>query len=134
MEIILLENVPGIGYKGDQVTVRGGYGRNYLISRRLACVANKVNSAVNTENFKQAKNRIAEEKRQARKQKEELSRINLSIEARVAANGNIYGSIGPIQVAEALHKEGFEILEIASNYMNFTAPSSYVKHQECRNY
>ena len=91
MELILKEDIIGLGYKNDIVNVKNGYGRNYLIPTGKAVIASKSAKKVLAENLKQQAGKLAAQK------------------AKVAATGHLYGSVTAATVAEELAKKGIEI-------------------------
>ncbi|NLT03790.1 MAG: 50S ribosomal protein L9 [Bacteroidales bacterium] len=109
MKIILKEDVPTLGYKDDVVTVKDGYGRNYLIPQGKAVVATESALKVLAENLKQRAHKLAQLKKDAEAQAAKLQGVSLTIGAKVSSTGKIFGSVGAIQVAEALEKAGFEV-------------------------
>lgn len=110
MEIILKENVIGLGYKDDIVTVKDGYGRNYLIPTGKAVIASESAKKVLAENLKQRAHKLAKIKADAEALAEKLGAIEpLKIATKVSATGVIYGSVNSLHIAEALSKLGFEI-------------------------
>ena len=110
MEIILKENVIGLGYKDDIVTVKDGYGRNYLIPTGKAIIASESAKKVLAENLKQRAHKLAKIKADAEALAEKLSAIEpLKISTKVSATGVIYGSVNSLHIAEQLSKLGFEI-------------------------
>ena len=110
MEIILKENVIGLGYKDDIVTVKDGYGRNYLIPTGKAIIASESAKKVLAENLKQRAHKIAKIKAEAEELAATLGAIEpLKITTKVSATGAIYGSVNSLHIAEALSKLGFEI-------------------------
>lgn len=110
MEIILKENVIGLGYKDDIVTVKDGYGRNYLIPTGKAIIASESAKKVLAENLKQRAHKIAKIKAEAEELAAKLGAIEpLKITTKVSATGAIYGSVNSLHIADALSKLGFEI-------------------------
>jgi len=109
MKIILKEDVPTLGYKDDVVTVKDGYGRNYLIPQGKAVVATESAVKVLSENLKQRAHKLAQLKKDAEAQAAKLQGISLTIGAKVSSTGKIFGSVGAIQIAEAMEKAGFEV-------------------------
>ena len=106
MELILKENVVGLGYKDDIVTVKNGYGRNYLIPTGKAVIASESATKVRAENLKQRAHKLAKIKADA----EKLFALEpLKITTKVSATGAIYGSVNSLHIAEELAKLGFEI-------------------------
>ncbi|MDD3167019.1 MAG: 50S ribosomal protein L9 [Bacteroidales bacterium] len=109
MEIILKEDINTLGYKDDIVTVKSGYGRNYLIPQGKAIIATESAKKVLAENQKQRAHKLAQMKKDAEAFAAKMEGLTLSIGAKVSSTGKIFGSVGPIQIAEAIEKAGFEI-------------------------
>lgn len=110
MEIILKENVIGLGYKDDIVTVKDGYGRNYLIPTGKAIIASESAKKVLAENLKQRAHKLAKIKADAEALAAKLSAIEpLKIATKVSATGAIYGSVNSLHISEELAKLGFEV-------------------------
>ena len=109
MEIILKEDIIGLGYKNDIVNVKSGYGRNYLIPTGKGVIASVSAKKVLAENLKQQAHKLAALKADAEKKAESLNGVELVIEAKVSATGVTYGSVNANIVAEELQKKGFEI-------------------------
>jgi len=117
MEVLLRQDVEGLGELGDVVDVAPGYARNYLLPRKLAVEVNEANLA------------LLRRQREARRQREreELARVEelagklegflCYITARATDEGHLYGSVGPEEVAEALVRSGFESIRPASIHM-----------------
>jgi large subunit ribosomal protein L9 len=109
MKIILKKDVQGLGYKDEVLTVKDGYGRNYLLPQRLAVLAtDKAVKALNEE-LKQRAHKLAKIKADAEEEAKKFEGIHLTIEAKVSDGQAIYGSVGPTQIAEALGKAGIEL-------------------------
>ena len=103
MELILKENVVGLGYKDDIVTVKNGYGRNYLIPTGKAVIASESAKKVLAENLKQRAHKLAKIKADAEALAEKLSALEpLKITTKVSATGAIYGSVNSLHIAEEL--------------------------------
>ena len=109
MEIILKEDIIGLGYKNDIVKVKDGYGRNYLIPTGKGVIASASARKQLAENLKQQSAKLAALKADAEKRAEALKDVQLVISAKVAATGHLYGSVGAAKVAEELAKLGIEI-------------------------
>ena len=109
MEIILKEDIIGLGYKNDIVNVKSGYGRNYLIPTGKAVIASLSAKKVLAENLKQQAHKLAAVKTEAEKRAEALNGVALVIKAKVSATGVTYGSVNASTVAEELKKRGIEI-------------------------
>lgn len=117
MKLILKEDVSGLGYKDDVVTVKDGYGRNFLIPTGKAVVATASALKVLAENQRQRAHKLAKIKADAEALAAQLKDVQLTIGAKTSATGTIFGSVNSIQIAEALEKLGFnvdrKIIEIA---------------------
>ena len=109
MEIILLEDVNNVGYKDDVVTVKSGYGRNFLIPQKKAILATPSAKKVLAENLKQRAHKLERIKKEAAELAEKVNGLSLTIGAKASATGTIFGSVTNIQNAEALAKKGFSI-------------------------
>jgi large subunit ribosomal protein L9 len=108
MQIILKEDVNGLGYKDDVVEVKNGYGRNYLIPQGKAVIATPSALKVLAENQRQRAHKLAKIKADAEAAAAALQGIQLTIGAKTSATGTIFGSVN-IQIAEALEKLGHNI-------------------------
>ena len=109
MEIILKEDIIGLGFKNDIVNVKSGYGRNYLIPQGKGVIASESAKKVLAENLKQQAHKLAALKAEAEKKAEAVKDVALCIAAQVSATGQLYGSVGVNQVAEELKKLGHDI-------------------------
>ena len=109
MKIILKENVTNLGYKDDDVEVKNGYARNYLIPQGKAILATESALKVLAENQRQRAHKIAKIKADAEAIAASLQDVSLTIPAKTSATGTIFGSVGPIQIAEELEKLGHNI-------------------------
>lgn len=109
MKIILKEDIQGLGYKDDVLVVKDGYGRNYLIPTGKAILATPSALRHHEEILKQRAHKIEKIKLDAENAAKVLEGVELTIAAKVSPQGNIYGSVGAAQVAEALEKLGKEI-------------------------
>ncbi|MFD2541759.1 50S ribosomal protein L9 [Lacinutrix gracilariae] len=109
MELILKQDVENLGFKDDVVTVKNGYGRNFLIPSGHAVIATASAKKVLAENIKQ---RAFKEKKiidDANKVADALKALEIKIPAKVGSGDKLFGSINNINLAEALAKEGQEI-------------------------
>ena len=110
MELILKENVVGLGYKDDIVNVKSGYGRNYLIPTGKAVIASPSAKKVLAENLKQRAHKLEKIKNDALALAEKLGAVEtIRIATKVSATGAIYGSVNSLHISEELGKLGFEI-------------------------
>lgn len=109
MEVILLEKVANLGNLGDKVTVKAGYGRNYLLPQGKATAATPDNIA-EFEARRAELERIANEKRAAAEARAtQLGELVVTITANVGEEGKLFGSIGTQDIADALTASGIEI-------------------------
>ena len=109
MQVILKEDVINLGYKDDIVTVKDGYGRNFLIPTGKAVIASESAKKVLAENLKQRAHKLAKIKEDAQALAAKLEGGALTIGAKTSSTGTIFGSVTNIQVADALAKAGFEV-------------------------
>ncbi|MCI1281020.1 MAG: 50S ribosomal protein L9 [Prevotella sp.] len=109
MEIILKEDIIGLGYKNDIVNVKSGYGRNYLIPQGKGVIASENAKKQLAENLKQQASKIAAQKAEAEKKAKALDGVELEITAKVSASGHLYGSVNAATVAEELAKKGIDV-------------------------
>ena len=109
MEIILKEDIIGLGYKNDIVNVKSGYGRNYLIPQGKGVIASESAKKILAENLKQQAHKLAALKAEAEKKAQALEGVKLVITAKVSATGATYGSVNKNTVADELQKKGFDV-------------------------
>ena len=109
MELILKEDVVGLGYKNDIVEVKSGYGRNYLIPTGKAVIASDSARKMLAEELKQRAHKLEKIKNDALALAEKMNGVSLTIPTKVSATGVIYGSVNSLQIADELKKLGFEI-------------------------
>ena len=109
MEIILKEDIVNLGYKNDIVTVKSGYGRNYLIPTGKAVIASPAAKKMLAEELKQRAHKLEKIKKDAEELAAKLEGVSLKIATKVSSTGTIFGSVGNIQIAEELAKLGHKI-------------------------
>ncbi len=109
MEIILKEDIIGLGYKNDIVNVKNGYGRNYLIPTGKGVIASPSAKKVLAENLRQQAHKLAVLKQNAEEKAKAFEGVALEIAAKVGATGQLYGSVGAAQVVAALAEKGIEV-------------------------
>lgn len=105
MEIILKKDVTNLGYAHDVVTVKDGYGRNYLIPQGYAILATEPNKKMNAESLRQKSYKEQKTRTEAEKLLKSLENITVKIGAKAGATGKIYGSVNAIQIAEAIKEQ-----------------------------
>ena len=104
MEIILKEDIVNLGYKNDIVTVKSGYGRNYLIPTGKAVIASPAAKKMLAEELKQRAHKLEKIKKDAEELAAKLEGVSLKIATKVSSTGTIFGGVGNIQIAEELAK------------------------------
>lgn len=109
MEIILKQDVKHVGSKDDIVKVKNGFGRNYLLPKGLAHLATESAKKVLAENIRQSSHKAEKLKNDALKLAEWFTDKTVKIGAKAGENGKIYGSVTPLQLADAVKKMGLEI-------------------------
>ncbi|GAB7089607.1 50S ribosomal protein L9 [Marinifilum fragile] len=109
MEVILKQDIHTLGYKNDIVTVKNGYGRNYLIPNGFAVLATESAKKMHAENMRQRAHKEEKIKNEALEVAKKLEGVTLSLGAKTSTTGKIFGSVNNIQIAEALVEKGFEI-------------------------
>ncbi|MFT3992788.1 MAG: 50S ribosomal protein L9 [Dysgonomonas sp.] len=109
MQVILKEDVLNLGFKDDVVTVKDGYGRNYLLPQGKAIIATESAKKVLAENLKQRAHKLEKIKQDAQALAAKLDGVSLTIGAKTSSTGTIFGSVTNIQVAEALEKLGYNV-------------------------
>jgi len=109
MNVILLDKVENLGDIGDLVTVKPGYGRNFLIPQGKAALATRANMKEVEERRAELERRVAEETAAAKARAELIQGMDLIIPANVGPEGKLFGSVGPADIEEAATKVGVEI-------------------------
>jgi len=109
MELILREDIEHLGRRGEVVQVKSGYGRNFLLPRKLAMVVTAGNRKVAEQEKASAVKRDAREQSDAQKLAEMLAKVTLTVARKAGESGVLFGSVTSLDVAEELHKKGFEI-------------------------
>jgi len=109
MEVILKTDIAGLGYKGDLVTVKPGYGRNYLIPQGFGVIANESNKKIQAENTRQAAHKADKIRKDAEQLASSIGDLQLSIPAKVGESGKIFGKVTSLQLAEVLRSKGFDV-------------------------
>ena len=109
MEVILKEDVPKLGHRGEVVKVAEGYGRNYLLPRKLAIEATQGNKVVIEQMKQSAVRRSAVEKSDAEALARQLDAVSLTFHRKAGEKDHLFGSVTSSDVAEALESKGFNI-------------------------
>jgi large subunit ribosomal protein L9 len=106
MELILREDVQNLGFKDDIVSVKNGYGRNYLIPQGLASMATSSARKVLAENLKQRAHKEKKIVGEANKLADALKQLEIKLSAKTAGGDKLFGSISNIDLSEAIEKQG----------------------------
>jgi large subunit ribosomal protein L9 len=109
MEVILKQDMQGLGYKNDLVKVRDGYGRNYLIPNGIALLATESNKKMMAENTKQAAHKAEKIKTAATELASKIGEITIEIRTKAGESGKIFGAVTALQVSDALKAKGFDV-------------------------
>lgn len=109
MEVILKQDVKGLGYKDDKVTVANGYGRNFLLPKGMATLATDSAKKMHAEIMKQRAFKEEKLRKEATANAEKLSGVSLKVGAKAGESGKIFGSVTTIQIADALQKAGYNV-------------------------
>lgn len=109
MEVILKKNIDKLGYKDEVVTVKPGYGRNFLIPQGYATLATPGAKKAHEEMLKQRAHKESKIVAEAEAVAAKLADVNVKITTKVGENGKIFGSVNTVQLADALKAAGFDI-------------------------
>ncbi len=109
MEVILKKNVDKLGYANEVVTVKPGYGRNFLIPQGYAILATASAKKAHEEVMRQKSHKESKMLAEAQEIAAKLADVSVSIATKAGENGKIFGSVNTVQLAEALRGAGFEI-------------------------
>lgn len=126
MELILKQDVENLGYKDDVVTVKNGYGRNFLIPYGHADLATKGARKMLAENIKQRQHKESKAIEEANKTAEALKDLAIKIIAKVGKGNKLFGSINSANLAEELARAGHHIdrkfIQIVGGTIKATGP------------
>jgi large subunit ribosomal protein L9 len=122
MEVLLKKDIDRLGNKDEIVTVKNGFGRNYLIPKGIAILATESVKKMHTETLKQRAHKDNQLKEEASKIYKKMAKKTFLVPVKVGENGKIFGSITNIQLADSLEKAGFKI-----ERKNITLPSGNLK-------
>ena len=122
MEVLLKKDIDRLGNKDEIVTVKNGFGRNYLIPKGIAVLATESVKKMHAETLKQRAHKDNQLKEEASKIYEKIAKKTFLVPAKIGENGKIFGSITNIQLADSLEKAGFKI-----DRKNITLPSGNLK-------
>jgi large subunit ribosomal protein L9 len=109
MEVILKQDLKGLGYKNDIVKVKNGYGRNFLIPQRIAVLATDSNKKMQAEEIKQSSFKEQKLRNEATAMAAKFADVTVKVGAKAGESGKIFGSVTNIQLADALKKAGYDV-------------------------
>ncbi len=109
MEVLLKKNVENLGDKDEIVTVKDGYGRNFLIPQKMAVIVTDSVRKMHAETMRQRSHKLAKLKDDALVIAEKIKATPIKVGAKVGENGKIFGSVTNVQLADALTKAGFDV-------------------------
>lgn len=109
MEVILKQDIKGLGYKDDKVKVANGYGRNFLLPKNMAILATESAKKMHAETIKQRAFKEDKLRKEATANAEKLATVGIKVGAKAGENGKIFGSVTTIQIADALQKAGYSV-------------------------
>jgi len=110
MDVILKQDMPNLGYKNEIISVKNGYGRNFLIPKGYAILATETARKIHAENMKQRAHKEEKIKNEALDAAKKLEKLEIKIGAKTSTTGKIFGSVNTIQIAEEIAKQvGFEV-------------------------
>ncbi len=130
MDLILKQDVEHLGYQDDMVTVKPGYGRNYLIPRGMAVMATPGAKKMMTETLKQRRHKEENEIKEAEKMAKEIQEMEIQITAKTGKGNKLFGSITNANLADELSRAGHHVdrkyIQIQGGAVKATGP--YVAH------
>ncbi|MCL9980467.1 MAG: 50S ribosomal protein L9 [Bacteroidia bacterium] len=109
MKVILKEDIKNLGYKDDVVTVKDGYGRNFLIPQGKAKLASESALKMLAEDLRQREFKLDKIKKDADAMAEKLNGATVTVSTKAGASGKIFGSVTSLQVANVLKEKGFDV-------------------------
>ena len=109
MEVILKQDLKGLGFKNDIVKVKNGYGRNFLIPQRIAVLATESNKKMQAEEIKQSSFKEQKLRNEATAMAAKFADVTVKVGAKAGESGKIFGSVTNIQLADALKKAGYDV-------------------------
>jgi large subunit ribosomal protein L9 len=109
MEVILLEDVQGLGQRGDRIKVAAGYARNYMIPNKLAIAAKGAGARIFEEHERQRNRREQKVQREAEDTAKKFSNISVHISVEVGEEDRLFGSVTASDIADSLKEQGIDI-------------------------
>lgn len=109
MDVILKQDISGLGYKNDVIKVKAGYGNNYLIPNGFALIANNSNRRLIAENVRQMAHKAEKLKQDAEALAAKVGDFVAEIKTKAGESGKIFGAVTALQIADVLKSKGFDI-------------------------
>jgi large subunit ribosomal protein L9 len=109
MEVILLEDVKGVGRRGEKVKISPGYARNFMIPNKLAVAASDAGAAIFAEGERQRSRREQKTRREAEEQATRFANVSVHISMEVGEEDRLFGSVTSADIADALKEQGIEV-------------------------
>jgi large subunit ribosomal protein L9 len=109
MEVILKQDIKGLGFKDDKVSVANGYARNYLLPKGMAMLATASASKMHAEMLKQRAFKEDKFRKEAAENATKLNAVTIKVGAKAGESGKIFGSVTTMQIADALEKAGYPV-------------------------
>lgn len=109
MEVILLEDVKGVGRRGEKVKLSPGYARNFMIPNKLAVAASDAGAAIFAEAERQRARRETKARREAEEQAKRFANVSVHISVEVGEEDRLFGSVTSADIASALREQGIEV-------------------------
>jgi large subunit ribosomal protein L9 len=109
MQVILLENVPSLGKAGDLVKVSDGYGRNYLIPKKMAILATEKSLKMVEHQKREVQRRVEKSKKDAEKMAQQIQNLSCTFTKTVGESGKLFGSITSMDIENYLKENGIDV-------------------------
>ena len=109
MEIILLEDVKGVGKRGDKLKVANGYARNFMIPNKLAVASTDAGAAIFAEAERQRKRRETKSRREAEDAAKKYANVSVHISVEVGEEDRLFGSVTSADIADSLREQGIDV-------------------------
>jgi large subunit ribosomal protein L9 len=109
MEIILLEDVKGVGKRGETVKVANGYARNFMIPNKLAVVSTDAGAAIFAETERRRSRKLQKSRKEAEEAAKKYGNVSVHISVEVGEEDRLFGSVTSGDIADALREQGIEV-------------------------
>jgi large subunit ribosomal protein L9 len=109
MEVILLEDVKGLGKRGEKIRIASGYARNYMLPNKLAVLSTDAGAAIFAEAERRRSRREHKSRREAEEAAKKYANVSVHISVEVGEEDRLFGSVTSADIAEALREQGIEV-------------------------